>query len=113
MKKITLFFLVLLNTLFAADGFKVNFAPLPMEKTLPDLENLLPVSLESKISIKINYIYKKEYEFVEPIITFKKSDGQSKYRCVLANGLREVDSRHYDGMLIDFAPYIKKIKNEN
>lgn len=69
--------------------------------------------LESKISIKINYIYKKdyqdilegfkdgsidmaylgplpylslkkEYEFIEPIIIFKQDDGSSKYRCALA-----------------------------
>ncbi|MCK9491905.1 MAG: PhnD/SsuA/transferrin family substrate-binding protein [Sulfurimonas sp.] len=68
--------------------------------------------LESKISIKINYIYKKDYkdildgfkdgtidmaylgplpylslkkkyEFVEPILTFKQDDGLTKYRCVL------------------------------
>jgi len=115
MKKVILFFLLSLSYLLLAQSTKVNFAPLPTEKVIEDVKFFLPMSsyLESKISIKINYIYKKdykdildgfkdgsidmaylgplpylslekEYEFVEPIIIFKQDDGLSKYRCVLA-----------------------------
>ncbi|EQB39491.1 hypothetical protein M947_05715 [Sulfurimonas hongkongensis] len=115
MKKLILFFLLSLSNLLLAQGVKVNFAPLPTKKATKNIEEFLPMSsyLESKISIKINYIYKKdyqdildgfkdnsidmaylgpllylslkkEYEFIEPIISFKQEDGLSKYRCVLA-----------------------------
>lgn len=114
MNRTILFFLLSLSSLLLAQDAKVNFAPLPVEEVRQDMEFFLPMSqyLESKTSIKINYIYKedyqdilegfkdgsidmaylgplpylslkKKYEFIEPILTFKQDDGLTKYRCVL------------------------------
>lgn len=110
-----MYFIFILSTSLLAESFKVNFAPLPTKKASKNIEDFLPMStyLESKIPIKINYIYKRdyqdildgfkdasidmaylgplpyislkrEYKFVEPIISFKQENGLNKYRCVLA-----------------------------
>lgn len=115
MKLFTLSILLALSSSLLADSFKVNFAPLPTTRVTKDIEDFLPMSryLESKIPIKINYVYekdyqgildgfkdgsidmayfgplpylslKKEYDSIEPIVTFKQDDGSVKYRCVLA-----------------------------
>jgi len=99
----------------AKDGYTINFAPLPTKSSSQNVKDFLPINqfLKEKLSLHINYVYKKDYQDIldgfkdgtidmaylgplpfislrkdykhaEPIVTFKQSDGSSKYRCVLA-----------------------------
>lgn len=99
----------------ANDTSTINFAPLPTKKADKNIKDFLSMNsyLEDKLSLKFNYIYKKDYsdilqgfknqtidlaylgplpllllnkqyQHAEPIVAFKSKNGSSKYRCVLA-----------------------------
>lgn len=111
---VTCFFL-LSTALFGDNRNVIKFAPLPTKKASKNIEDFLPMNsyLKEKLSIDIDYVYKKDYQdilngfkdgsidmaylgplpyvalkkeymFVRPIISFKQKSGLSKYRCVLA-----------------------------
>jgi len=96
-------------------GNVIHFAPLPTKSPSQNVKDFLPINkfLKEKLSLHINYVYKKDYQdildgfkdgtidmaylgplpfislrkdyaYAEPIVTFKQSNGSSKYRCVIA-----------------------------
>lgn len=109
------FSLSITTLLFAENKDVINFAPLPTKNSSQNIKEFLPVNkyLKDKLSLDINYVYKKdyrdildgfkkgdidiaylgplpfislkkEYPFTEPIVTFRQSNGSAKYRCVVA-----------------------------
>lgn len=112
---ILLISLLLCSVLFANEKRVIHFAPLPTKKASKNIEDFLPLNsyLKKKLSVDIEYVYKKDYQdilngfkngtidmaylgplpfislqkeymFARPLITFKQESGSCKYRCVLA-----------------------------